>query len=296
MASLKEIKTRIATVESTRKTTSAMKLISSVKLRKTQRALQHLRPFSEELRQMIRQTVQEGDKIYSPALDVRKPEKVLLIVVTSNSGLCGAFNALVLKAAMNHIKTKYETNTDTKEISIACFGKKAVDFFAKHSYNVVENHIDFITHLDYDEYHKISERWFEAYKDGTYDLIEMVSNEFINAVTYKTRVRQRLPFNIEKPDVSEDEYPPYRMFYTPNKDAVVQKMIPMSFKVRTYMRLVEAVASENAARMTAMHKATESAEVLKKDLNLRYNKARQAAITREIIEITTGAEANNTQW
>ena len=295
MATLKEIKTRIASVESTRKTTSAMKLISAVKLRKTQRILQHLKPFSADLRHMVRQTVHDGDfKFHSPLLDVRKPEKVLLIVVTSNTGLCGAFNTVVLKKALNHIKKNYENNPDIKEISIACFGRKAVEFFAKQPYNVVENHIEFMANLDYDTYDKIADGWFQAFKDKTYDLVEMCSNEFVNAVTYKTNVRQRLPFNIVKPVLAEDEYPPYKMFYTPDKNRVVNKIIPMSFKIRTYMRLIESVAAESAARMTSMHKATESAIVLQKDLQLRYNKARQAAITREIIEITTGAEAYST--
>jgi len=292
MANLKEIKNRIATVESTQQTTAAMKMISASKLRKAQIILQHLRPFSDKLHNIMLQTVGDGDTMLrSPFLEIRKPEKVLLIVVTSNSGLCGAFNTIVLKTAMNHIKAKYLTNPNVKEISIACFGKKAVEFFAKQPYKVVENHIELMAHLNYDEYDKIAEGWLESYKNHTYDLVEMVSNEFVNAVTYKTMVRRRLPFNINTFVVGDSSSEHF--FYMPEKNTVIHNVIPLSFKIRAYMRLAESVAAEYAARMTSMHKATENAIVLQKELKLRYNKARQAAITSEIIEITTGANALN---
>jgi F-type H+-transporting ATPase subunit gamma len=290
MANLKEIKNRIATVESTQQTTSAMKLISASKLRKSQMILQQLRPFSDKLHHIMSQIVQEGQTIFhSPFLEVRKPEKVLLIVVTSNSGLCGAFNAAVLKAAMNHIKTNYLENPDVKEISIACFGKKAIEFFAKQPYKVVGSYVDFMNHLDYEEYDQISEGWLQSYKNHTYDLVDMVCNEFVNAVVYKTKVRQRLPFNFTKMVVKD--LPSNYYLYTPDKDMVAHNIIPMSFKIRAYMRFAESLTAEYAARMTAMHKATENAIQLQKELKLRYNKARQAAITNEIIEITNGANA-----
>jgi len=292
MANLKEIKNRISTVESTQQTTAAMKMISASKLRKAQLMLLHLRPFSDKLHNIMMHTVRDGDTmLHSPFLEVRKPEKVLLIVVTSNSGLCGAFNTIVLKTAMNHIKTKYLTNPDVKEISIACFGKKAVEFFAKQPYNVVENHIDLMANLTYDEYDKIAENWLQAYKEHQYDLVEMVSNEFVNVVNYKTMVRRRLPFNIESFVVEKATSDHF--LYAPDKETVIHNLIPQSFKIRAFMRLAESITAEYAARMTAMHKAMENAIVLQKELKLRYNKARQAAITSEIIEITTGANALN---
>ncbi len=290
MANLKEIKNRIATVESTQQTTSAMKLISASKLRKAQLILLQLRPFSNKLHRIMLQTAQDGDTCFrSPFLEVRKPEKVLLMVVTSNSGLCGAFNATVLKAAMNHIKTKYLANPDVKEISIMCFGKKAAEFFAKQPYKVVANHIDFMNNLKYDEYDEIAENLLQAYKNHVYDQVDIVSNEFINAAVYETKIRQKLPYDLEEieiKDLASDYY-----IYTPDKDTVVHNIIPMSFKVRTYMRFAESLTAEYAARMTSMHKATENAIQLQKELKLRYNKARQAAITNEIIEITNGANA-----
>ena len=290
MANLKEIKNRIATVESTQQTTSAMKLISASKLRKSQMVLQQLRPFSDKLHRIMQQTVQEGQTVFrSPFLQVRKPEKVLLIVVTSNSGLCGAFNTVVLKTAMHHIQTNYLANPDVKEISMACFGKKAVEFFAKQPYKIAGQYIEFMNHLDYQEYDQIAEEWLQAYKNHTYDLVEMVSNEFVNAVVYKTMVRQRLPFNFKETVIQD--LPSNYYLYMPNKDRVVHNIIPMSFKIRAYMRFAESVTAEYAARMTAMHKATENAVQLQKELKLRYNKARQAAITNEIIEITNGANA-----
>ncbi len=290
MANLKEIKNRIATVESTQQTTSAMKLISASKLRKAQVALQQLRPFSDKLHGIMQQIAQDGDAhLYSPFLIARKPEKVLLMVVTSNSGLCGAFNAIVLKAATLHIQKYYDTNPDVKEISIMCFGKKAVEFFAKKQYKVVANHIDFMSGLHYEECDRIAEDLLQAYKNGTYDLVEMVSNEFINAAVYDTTVRQQLPYEIE---ISEEkELPSDYFIYAPDKEKVIHNIIPLSFKVRTYTRFAESIAAEYAARMTSMHKATENAIQLQKELKLRYNKARQAAITNEIIEITNGANA-----
>jgi F-type H+-transporting ATPase subunit gamma len=292
MPNLKEIKNRIATVESTQQTTAAMKMISASKLRKAQLTLQHLRPFSNKLHHIMLQTAQDGDTtIRSPFTEIRKPEKVLLIVVTSNSGLCGAFNAIVLKTALNHIKTKYLTNPDVKEISIMCFGKKAVEFFAKHSYKVVANHIDLMAHLNYDELDKIVENdLLQAYKNNTYDLVDMVSNRFVNAVVYQTVVRQKLPYNME--EMAVKNLPPSDHYlYMPDKNTVIHNIIPMSIKIRTFMHLSESITAEYAARMTAMHKATENAIILQKELKLRYNKARQAAITSEIIEITTGANA-----
>ncbi|MDR2906655.1 MAG: ATP synthase F1 subunit gamma [Bacteroidales bacterium] len=292
MANLKEIKNRIATVASTQQTTAAMKLIAASKLRKAQLSLLHLRPFSNKLHEVMLQTVQDGDThLRSPFLEVRKPEKVMLMVVTSNSGLCGAFNTGVLKAAMHHIQTNYLTNPDVKEISIMCFGKKAVEFFAKQPYKVVANHIEFMNHIDYDKFDKIAEDLLQSYKNHTYDLIDMVSNLFVNAGVYETVVRQKLPYDIEEVKVS-DLLPDYYI-YAPDKDSVVHNIIPISFKVRTYMRFAESVAAEYAARMTSMHKATENAIQLQKELKLRYNKARQAAITNEIIEITNGANALN---
>jgi F-type H+-transporting ATPase subunit gamma len=292
MASLKEIKTRIASVESTQQTTAAMKMISASKLRKAQLTLHHLRPFSDKLHRLMLQTAQGGDvALRSPFSDIRKPEKVLLIVVTSNSGLCGAFNQIALKTAMNHIKTKYLTNPDVKEISIMCFGKKAAEFFAKQPYKVVANHIDLMAHLNYDELEKTVEKdLLQAYKNHTYDLVDMVSNRFVNAVTYQTVVRQKLPYNME--EMCTKDLPPSDTYlYMPDKNTVVHNIIPMSIKIRTYMHLSESITAEYAARMTSMHKATENAIILEKELKLRYNKARQAAITSEIIEITTGANA-----
>ncbi|MCL2683468.1 MAG: ATP synthase F1 subunit gamma [Bacteroidales bacterium] len=291
MANLKEIKNRIATVESTQQTTSAMKLISASKLRKAQLVLLKLRPFSDKLHRIMLQTVQDGEtNVHSPFLEIRKPKKVLLIVVTSNSGLCGAFNSVVLKTAMNHIKTKYLTNPDVKEISIMCFGKKAAEFFAKQPYNVVANYIDFMVHLNYDECNEIVEKLLQSYKNHTYDLVDMVSNRFVNAVVYETVVRQKLPYNIK--EMAIKDLPPSDYYlYMPDKGSVIHNIIPMSIKVRTYMHLSESLTAEHAARMTSMHKASDNATQLQKDLKLRYNKARQAAITNEIIEITNSANA-----
>jgi len=291
MANLKEIKDRIASVESTQQTTAAMKMISASKLRKAQLVLQHLRPFSNKLHRTMLQTAQdEKTNVQSPFLKKRKPEKVLLIVVTANSGLCGGFNTIVLKTAMNQIKTKYLKNPDVKEISIMCFGKKAAEFFAKQPYKVVANHIECMAHLNYDEVEKIVEELLQSYKKQTYDLVDMVSNRFVNAVVYETVVRQKLPYNLE--EMAVKDLPPSEHFlYAPDKDTVIHNIIPLSIKVRTFMHLSESITAEYAARMTSMHKATENAIILQKELKLRYNKARQAAITSEIIEITTGANA-----
>ena len=290
MANLKEIKNRISTVESTQQTTSAMKLIAASKLRKAQTVLQHLRPFVKKLHGIVLQTVEDGDTISrSPYLEVRKPEKVLLMVMTSNSGLCGAFNTAVLKAAVLHIQTYYLTNPDIKEISIMCFGKKAVEFFSKQPYNVVANHIDIMNNLNRQEIAVIGEGMLQAYRDHTYDLIELVSNVFVNAAVYETVARQVLPYNIAE-TVADEQFNDYYI-YQPTKDEVINAIIPMSLKARLYIRFADSIAAEYAARMTAMHKATENAVQLQKELNLRYNKARQAAITNEIIEIVNSANA-----
>ena len=293
MANLKEIKNRIATVASTEQTTSAMKMISASKLRKVQTVLQSLRPYSQKLHSAVLHTVQDGDTIsHSEFLQPRKVERVLLMVVTSNSGLCGAFNTLALKSALYHIRSYYLTNPDIKEISIMCFGKKAVEFFAKHDYKVVANHIDFMNHLNRETCNTLAEDLLKAYKDGTYDLIDLVSNVFVNAGNYQTAVFQKLPYNIE--ETVPVQHPTHDHYiYEPHKSHVIQTMVPMSFKARLYLRFADSLAAEYAARMTAMHKATENAVQLQKELKLRYNKARQAAITNEIIEIINSANALN---
>lgn len=294
MPSLKEIKNRIASVASTQQTTSAMKLISASKLRKAQLTLQQLRPYAGKLNQIMQQIIQDGETHpKSPFLEVRKPKNVLLIVVTSNSGLCGAFNTTVLKAAMTHIQNYYLANPEVKNISICCFGKKAAEFFAKKSFTVVENHIEIMSRLSFEECDQIAEKLLQDFKNHTYDLIEMVSNDFVNAAVYETAARQQLPYETEEPEENEKKPTDY-YFYSPNKEAVIHNIIPISFKVRFYTRFAESIAAEYAARMTSMHKASENASQLQKELKLHYNKVRQASITNEIIEITNGANALKT--
>ena len=284
MANLKEIRSRISSVGSTMQITSAMKMVSAAKLKRAQDAITQMRPYANKLTELLVDLSSNLDVVdgglFSEKRDLRK---VLLVLITSNRGLCGGFNSYIIKQAKTLINNEYKS----ANVSILSIGKKSSEHFTKNNYNVVGVYDDLFTHITYDGTCKIAEKIMEKFVEGTYDKVVLVYNQFKNAATQIVMSENFLPIkNEEKSQESSVNY-----IFEPSQDSIVEELIPRSLKTQLFKAVLDSSASEHGARMTAMHKATDNASELKKELTLTYNKARQAAITGEILEIVGGAEA-----
>jgi F-type H+-transporting ATPase subunit gamma len=283
MANLKEIRNRITSVSSTMQITSAMKMVSAAKLKKAQDAITAMRPYAEKLTELLQNlsSTLEGE-VGGSYTKQREINKVLVVAITSNRGLCGAFNSNVIKQA-KVVADSY----NGKQVDIFAIGKKGNDILAKTS-TVIENHSDVYDNLTFDNVATIANILTEKFISGEYDKIEIVYNQFKNAATQIVQTEQFLPLAAVKSDkpVSTGDY-----IFEPSKEEIVETLIPKMLKTQLYKSIRDSFASEHGARMTAMHKATDNATDLRNQLKLTYNKARQAAITNEILEIVGGAEA-----
>lgn len=285
MANLKEIRNRITSIGSTMQITSAMKMVSAAKLKKAQDAITAMRPYSSKLTELLQSLSATLDSDAGGAFSKqREVSKALIVVVTSNRGLCGGFNSSIIKETTRIIEENYQG----VEVDLLTIGKKGDDILAK-TYNVLENRNDVFDDLTFDNVAKVAEKMMALYVDGTYDKIEIVYNRFKNAATQITQVEQFLPIKPVEGDVNTNlDY-----IFEPSKEEIVLELIPKSLKTQLYKSVRDSFAAEHGARMTAMHKATDNAKELRDELLLTYNKARQAAITNEILEIVGGAEALN---
>ncbi|WP_442264711.1 ATP synthase F1 subunit gamma [Tenacibaculum sp. ZS6-P6] len=285
MANLKEIRNRITSIKSTMQITSAMKMVSAAKLKKAQDAITAMRPYSSKLTELLQSlsATLEGNTggAYS---EQREVNKVLLVAVTSNRGLCGGFNSSIIKKTVSTINETYSG----VEVDLLTIGKKGNDILSKE-YNVVENNNSIFDDLTFDNAAEVAQQLMDLYVAGTYDRIEIIYNQFKNAATQIAMVEQFLPI---KP-VEGDKNVSLDYIFEPSKEEIVLELIPKSLKTQLYKAIRDSFAAEHGARMTAMHKATDNAKELRDDLLLTYNKARQAAITNEILEIVGGAEALN---
>ena len=286
MANLKEIRNRITSVGSTMQITSAMKMVSAAKLKRAQDAIVQMRPYANKLTELLVNLSSSLDASegggFSSSRDVNS---VLIVTITSNRGLCGGFNANVIKSAISLTKNTYKG----KNIDIISIGKKSSKFFRKSDLNLISSHDDIYLDLSYENISSISESIMNNYLEGKYDKVVLVYNQFKNAATQKIMNESYLP--VEAPSEQDIKVGDY--IFEPQKKEIVEELIPKSLKTQLYKALLDSHASEHGARMTAMHKATDNASELKKELTLSYNKARQAAITAEILEIVGGAEALN---
>ena len=288
MANLKEIRTRITSVEGTMQITSAMKMVSASKLKRAQNAIVQMRPFAEKFNEILSNVSSTLESTDHELMQSKPKKKVLLVALVSNRGLCGGFNSSVVKKIRNIIASNQEVNYDILPV-----GKKAFDAF-KNSNNITKSEkfssdISSIwDHLNYQNSIPLAESLMESFMDGDYDQITVVYNSFKNAAVQILKEEQFLP--IEKPngkaDAGNSDY-----IFEPSQEEIVIDLIPNSLKIKLYESMLDSFASEHGARMTAMHKATDNAMEMKKELTLFYNKARQAAITNEILEIVAGAEA-----
>ena len=283
MANLKEIRNRITSISSTMQITAAMKMVSAAKLKKAQDAITAMRPYAEKLTELLQNlsATLDGD-VGGEFTKQREVKKVLVVAITSNRGLCGAFNTNVIKEVKN--RTDFYAG---KQVDVFAIGKKGNDILTK-TLTVIDNQSTIFDALTFDNVTVIAETLTQKFISGDYDKIELVYNQFKNAATQIVQVEQFLPLAAVKSDTpaSTGDY-----IFEPSKEEIVLTLIPKSLKTQLYKGIRDSFASEHGARMTAMHKATDNAKELRDQLKLTYNKARQAAITNEILEIVGGAEA-----
>lgn len=285
MANLKEIRNRITSVSSTMQITSAMKMVSAAKLKKAQDAITAMRPYAEKLTELLQNlsSTLEGE-VGGAYTNQREVKKVLVVAITSNRGLCGAFNTNVIKEVKNRVDFYAG-----KQVDVFAIGKKGNDVLSK-SLKISANHSSVFDDLTFDNVSKIADILTDKFVSGEYDKIELVYNQFKNAATQIIKTEQFLPLVADAVNTtsSSADY-----IFEPAKEEIVLTLIPKSLKTQLYKGIRDSFASEHGARMTAMHKATDNATELRNQLKLTYNKARQAAITNEILEIVGGAEALN---
>ena len=290
MANLKEIRTRISSVNSTMQITSAMKMVSAAKLKRAQNAVVQMRPYAEKMQEILANVSSSIDTADNPFVREREEKNTLIVALTSNRGLCGGFNNNVIKQVKKLVAELGESN-----VTVLPVGKKANDVFKKHSYiagnNLPENNATLWDDLSFENIVPLTEALMEKYSDGTFDKILVVYNSFKNAAVQLLMSEQLLP--IVKSENEEKSTDNTDYIFEPSQEEIITDLIPNSLKVSFYKAMLDSLASEHGARMTAMHKATDNASELIKDLKLTYNKARQAAITNEILEIVGGAEALN---
>ncbi|SMG19489.1 ATP synthase F1 subunit gamma [Sphingobacterium psychroaquaticum] len=290
MANLKEVRNRITSVSSTQQITKAMKMVSAAKLKRATNAIVQLRPYANKLRDILAQVSASVEGSDSPFTQDRVPTKVLIIVLTSNRGLAGAFNANAIKTANNLIFNKYAEQHARGNLSIIAIGKRGHDFFEKRGFDVIGNNNDLFSDLTFLNVSKVTEYVMDEFKAGNIDRVEIVYNQFKNAAMQILTAEQLLPLlPEEKTDAAAAKESDY--IIEPSKEKIIEELIPKAIKTQLYKAVLDSNASEHGARMTAMDKATENAGDLIKSLKLSYNQARQAAITTELTEIVSGAAA-----
>lgn len=290
MPSLKEVKSRITSVVSTQQITKAMKMVAAAKLRKSQEKIQQMRPFAQRLHTLLlhlsaAQSDQDSDHWYSA---VREERKILIIAVSSDRGLCGSFNSTIFKGVNRLIEEKYAAQFQKGNVTVLTIGKKSTDYFSKRKCSVVSDFSLLFHTLTFENVARAADFVMEAFQHHKFDKVELVYNEFKNVATQILRVEQFLP--IIPPETPASSTQTYYLFQ-PGQEEIMNSVIPQSLKVQLFKAVLDSNAAENGARMTAMDKATDNAGELLKQLRLTYNRTRQAAITKEILEIVGGAEA-----
>ncbi len=291
MANLKKIRTRIASVKSTRQITSAMKMVSAAKLRKAQDKIVKLRPYAGKLHEILVGLTRslddgEGENIYGRKAS---QEKILLVVITSNRGLCGGFNANVIRETKRVILENYHEQYKRGNLSIITIGKKGFDYLRKQKQNIIREHNELLNELTFENVSVVASTIMQSFVNGEFDKVEIIYNQFKNAAVQNLTTENFLP--VETKPADEVAIAPIDYIYEPSKEEIIKELIPKSLRIQFYKAVLDSFVAEHGARMTAMHKATDNATELIRDLTLQYNKARQAAITNQILEVVSGAEA-----
>lgn len=291
MANLKEVRTRIESVNSTKQITSAMKMVAASKLRKSQNAIMALRPYAEKFAEILERSATGGQKSTVFA-ENRELDRVLIIPLSSNKGLCGVFNANVIRETINLIKEEYQNLLDEGKLDILCVGSKVEESLKFKKYPVTGNENAILDNLTYENAAALAEKLMRYFEEKKYDRIIFVYNQFKNAATQIMVHEQFLPIVSQQPadnDTASDMEIDY--IFQPSREEIYNEMVPKSLKMQVYKILLDSFASEQGARMISMTQATDNATELLKELNLTYNKARQSAITNELVEIVSGADA-----
>jgi len=290
MANLKEVRNRIDSISSTQQITKAMKMVAAAKLKRAQDNIIQLRPYATKLSEILTNlsssTSDNDESVYSTKRNV---EKVLVVVVTSDRGLCGGFNSSIFKAVNTVIENKYKAQNEVGNLTLLPVGKKGLEFFERRKFKMITDYSTLFGKLTFDNVKEAAEYAMNAFEEGVYDEVTIVYNEFKNVAVQIVKTEQFLP--IVETEKEEGDNSSMDYIYEPSQESIVSDLIPKSLKIQIYRALLESNASEHGARMTAMDKATENAGEMLKDLKLVYNRTRQAAITTEILEIVGGAEA-----
>jgi F-type H+-transporting ATPase subunit gamma len=291
MANLKEVRTRIESVNSTRQITSAMKMVAASKLRKSQNAIIAMRPYAAKLQELVKGLSASTERTTEGIYSVQRPaDRILIVPVTSNRGLCGAFNTNVIRSTVKLINETYATQLAAGNVSLFPIGKKGEEFFRSRKYKIAGSNIHVFDNLNFTTVVPIAEELMNSFTSNKFDRIIFIYNQFKNAGTQILINEQFLPVEMPVRDEHDNSLGVDYLF-EPGKEEILGELIPKTLKIQVYKVILDSFASEHGARMIAMHQATDNASDMLKELKLIYNKARQAAITNEIIEIVSGANA-----
>jgi F-type H+-transporting ATPase subunit gamma len=293
MANFKALRIRIASVKSTKQITSAMKMVSAAKLRRAQDKIIRLRPYASKLHEILLGLSQsladsEIENVYGR---ISEPEKILIVIVTSNRGLCGAFNSNVIKESRRIVSERYLEQFNKENVTFLTIGKKGFDYLKKQNLKMLPERNSVFNNLTFENVSAISAEIMASFVKGDYDKIEIIYNQFKNAAVQNLTTEQFLP--VETVNTNAGKSAPADYIYEPTKEEIIKELIPKSLKIQFYKAVLDSFVAEHGARMTSMHKATDNATQMIKDLALQYNKARQAAITNQILEVVSGAGALN---
>ena len=293
MPGLKEVRIRIASVKSTQQITNAMKMVAASKLRKAQMAVVRLRPYAAHLRDILQNlsgSIEESNE--NAYTSERNADRILIVAITSNRGLCGGFNSNIIKTVIQLLTTTYSEQYQKGNVRIDCIGRKASEFFTKRNYNVSGVHDQLLEHISFPKVSAYAEELMRSFTNKEYDRIIMVYNQFKNAAVQKLIVEQFLPIAPAEPVGSKEKSPVTADYiFEPDSETILRELIPKTLRIQVYKAVLDSFASEQGARMTAMQQATDNAQDILRELQITYNKVRQAAITKEILEIVSGAEA-----
>lgn len=290
MGNLKEIRNRISSIESTEKVTSAMKLVSAAKFRRSQQAIINLRPYSNKLSEILHNLSDEVSMDDELQNGKRDPEKVVIIAITSNKGLCGGFNSSVIKEAHRLVKEKYSKQLEAGNVQFILLGKKGKDQLGKF-YPVMHSDEQIIDKAEFSAIASIADELMDKFIKKEIDRVDVIYNQFVNSATQKLTVEQYLPVYL--PENKGDKTLKNNFIFEPSKEELLKTLIPRILKLQLFKMLIDSIASEHGARMTSMSKATDNANEMLNELRLKYNNARQTSITSELIEIVSGADALN---
>jgi F-type H+-transporting ATPase subunit gamma len=293
MPGLKEVRIRIASVKSTQQITNAMKMVAASKLRKAQTAILRLRPYAGKLKEILQNLSSSiGDSSENLYTKQRDPKKVLLVVISSNRGLCGGFNSNIIKAAQMLMEEKYNFRDGASELSMICIGRKVSEYFSKRKYKVAGTYDDLVDRVSYEKTVELADHLMKSFREKEYDIIHIIYNQFKNAAVQRLMTEVYLPIQpAAEAGVSATKSKQADYIFEPSKEVIIQELIPKSLRIHLYQAILDSYASEQGARMTAMQQATDNAQEIIRMLQISYNKARQDAITRQLLEIVAGAEA-----